>query len=95
MKAKREVGIIWTYDELFPWSEYKGGTVDRELRTSGHTEYGTTCLGRMERYIGRDALGIRRGKLPRSTICEMQARNRSFGICKLWEHGVGRVGWQI
>jgi len=23
--------------------------VDRELRTSGHTEYGTTCLGRMER----------------------------------------------
>jgi hypothetical protein len=26
--------------------------------------------------IGRDALGIRRGKLPRSTICEMQARNR-------------------
>ena len=30
----------------------------------------------MERYIGRDALGIRRGKLPQSTICEMQARNR-------------------
>ena len=28
--------------------------------------------------IGRDALGIRRGKLPRSTICEMQARNRSL-----------------
>ena len=91
--------------------------------------------------IGRDALGTRRGKLPRSTICEMQARNRlleyancvsmaldvlagrfkyyswrsckmrcmclrycvwnvgafyfSVGICKLWELGVGRVGWQI
>src|SRR5271170_1816310 len=26
--------------------------------------------------IGRDALGTRCGKLPRSTICEMQARNR-------------------
>ena len=63
--------------------------VDRELRTSGHTEYGTPCLGRMERnVVGRDALGICHGKLPQSRICEMQAENWLLsGICKLWEHG--------
>ena len=73
---------VWVY--VWNWKglrkstpvESSGIEVDRELRTSGQTEYGTTCLGRMGRYIGRDALGIRRGKLPRSTICEMQARNR-------------------
>ena len=73
---------VWVY--VWNWKglrkstpvESSGIEVDRELRTSGQTEYGTTCLGRMGRYIGRDALDIRRGKLPRSTICEMQARNR-------------------
>src|SRR5271170_2905177 len=58
--------------------------VDRELRsTSRHTEC-ATCLGRMERnVVGRDALGIRRRKLPQSTICEMQARNwpLEYGNC--------------
>ena len=68
--------------------------VDRELRTSGHTEYGTPCLGRMERnVVGRDVSGIHCKKLPRSTNCEMQAGNRLLsGICKLWEHGM-LDGW--
>src|SRR5271163_3910809 len=50
--------------------------VDRQLRNVwayGNTEQPASVKWTV---IGRDALGIRRGKLPRSTICEMQARNR-------------------
>ena len=80
--------------EVHGWNA--SGTQDDRYGLNWVCTYGTSHPGRWSvQSIGRDALGIRRGKLPRSTICEMQARNRSFGICKLWEHGVGRVGWQI
>ena len=50
--------------------------VDRQLRNVWANGIRNNLPRSNGRYIGRDALGIRRGKLPRSTICEMLARNR-------------------
>src|SRR5277367_5962805 len=53
--------------------------VDRQLRNVwayGNMEQPASVEWKRD-VVGPDALGIRGGKLPRSTICEMQARNRS------------------
>ena len=43
------LGTIRKVTTKVPRSSRAELKVDRELRTSGQTEYGTTCLGRMER----------------------------------------------
>jgi hypothetical protein len=39
---------VWNWKGKVPRSSRAELKVDRELRTSGQTEYGTTCLGRMD-----------------------------------------------
>ena len=68
--------------------------VDRELRTSGHTEYGTPCLGRMERLsvVMRWVYAVENYPGRRSVRCKQGIGRWNIQTVGAWRR---TVGWQI
>jgi hypothetical protein len=88
------VGVGIPCSAKVPRSSRAELNVDRELRTSGHTEYGTTWLVRLKRYITRDALG----NAAKNYLCRRSVGcKQGIGCWNMPTVGAWRwtVGWQI